>query len=72
MKPDLACPRLADPHCGPAGLPPALRLHKGPAFVVKLWSHEVFLSCTVVLPHSPVKYVISNSDNQKVIFIIYV
>ena len=63
---DLACTRLADPHSGPASLPLALHLHPGPPFLIKLGSDEVFLRCAVLLSHSPVKYVISNSRNQKI------
>ena len=61
----LACTRLADSHCGSACLPPTLHLHPGPPFVIKVGSDEVFLCCTIVLFHSPSKYVISNSSNNK-------
>ena len=62
---DLACTRLANPHCGSASFPSTLYLHPGPPFIIKVGSDEIFLSCTIVLFHSPSKYVLSNSTNKK-------
>merc|ERR1712062_661241 len=58
---NLTSPRLADPDSGSASLPLALHLHPGPPFLIKLRGNEVFLRCAVLLLHSPVKYIISNS-----------